>query len=257
MITSIVLTNTHKIGIDSNGKFMVGDTKVSIKEVPFVRYRFNKFGETELNYIGKMKNIFKHSSHMVEITISEDTPKILDAIEEKLQNIIRFIYVPVVDSHVTDGFDESTLKLVELLDDYDFDRVMLKDNTTTLHAVAAAKLKKEIADTIDVNVKDIGICQSPLSFNGEACLTAVKARELSAEYAENDEVALPSANHECMNCCGCIRYHVIDSDVAAPVSKTTKGTKKKTSNKNKEPKKNNGTAEQKEVKSKGLTFIQF
>lgn len=256
MITSIVLTNTHKVGVDSNGKFMVGETKVSIKDVPFVRYRFNNFGDAELNYISQMKNIFKHSSHMVEITISEDTPKILDAIEEKLQNIIRFIYVPVVDSNVTDGFDESTLKLVELLDDYDFDRVMLKDNTTTLHAVAAAKLKKEIADTIDVNVKDIGICQSPLSFNGDACLTAVKARELSAEYAENDEVALPSANHECMNCCGCIRYHVIDSDVAAPVSKTTKGTKK-ASNKTKEPKENNGTAEQKEVKSKGLTFMQF
>ena len=41
MITSIVLTGEYSIGIDKNDRFQVGDKKISLKEVPFVRYRFD------------------------------------------------------------------------------------------------------------------------------------------------------------------------------------------------------------------------
>lgn len=257
MITSIVLTDTHKVGLDSYGRFMVGEEKVSIKEVPFVRYRFDKFDDAELDYIGHMKKTFKHSSHMVEINISENTPQILDSIEDKLDNIIRYIYVPVTDENVTDGFTDEIIEMIEAIEDYDFDRIMLKDNSTTLYNIAASRLKGEIADILDIKASDIGVCQSPLSFGGDACLTAVKARELSAEYAENDEVALPSANHECMKNCGCIRYNVIDSDVAAPVTKNNKRKKKKQANNGEKQEDKTDANGGKVSKSKGLPFIQF
>lgn len=245
MIISIALSDKHKIGLDNHDRFLVDDTKVSIKEVPFVRYKFKQYGDAEIAYIKQMKNIFKHSAHMVEIELSGDTSYVLHKIEENIDNIIRFIYVPINDSHVTDGLDEQTEELLEAIEDCDYDRIMIKDESQTLYSLAASRLKKQIADATDFSVKEIGICNSPLSFHGDACLTAVKARELSAEYAENDEVALPSANHENMNTCGCIRYHLFTSDVQAPISKKT--ATKTTENK----------AKPRETSPKGIMDIRF
>ncbi len=245
MIISIALTDKHNIGLDSYDRFLVGEEKVSIKEVPFVRYRFENYGEAEIDYIKRMKDIFKHSSHMVEITLDGNTAELLDKLEDDIESIIRFVYVPIDDTTVTNGFTAETEELLDSIADSDFDRIMIKDNSKTLYSVIAERLKKEISEITDHPIRDVGICQSPLSFHGNACLTAVKARELSAEYAENDEVALPSANHENMNTCGCIRYHLFTSDVAAPISaRQAKNGDKKDS-------------KPREVKPKGVVDIQF
>ena len=52
------------------------------------------------------------------------------------------------------------------------------------------------------------------------------------KYSAVADVALPTANHQCMNCCGCIRYIVIDSDTVAPIETASKqkATKAKTEN---------------------------
>lgn len=232
MITSIVLTGTHKIGIDSYGKFMVGDVKVSTKEVPFVRYRFDNFADKELDYIKEMKKTFNFSAHMAEVTIGEDTVETLNKIGN-IGNIVRFVYIPVDDTDVLDGFSEEKMELFKSILGINIDRLMLKDKSTNLDTVASLRLKKQLNTLLNIPVGEIGVCSSPLSFDGKnACLTAVKARELSAEYAESDEVALPSSNHECMNCCGCIRYHLFNCDVEAPIAKKgTGGTKTSTKEK--------------------------
>lgn len=237
MIISIALTDKHKVGVNDSGKFYVETFNkegkleqkvVSIKDVPFVRYKFSQFNQEELDYIEKMQGVFKHSSHMVEIDLDKNTEKLLDDLEDKYPNIITFVYVPVTDDVVANGLSEETKELLENIGGAFFDRIMLKDLSTTLHSGAIHRLKKEVSQLSDFQLKEIGVCGGPMSFSGEACLTAVKARELSAEYAENDEVALPSANHESMNTCGCIRYATINKDVDAPPNKTrnTKVTKK-------------------------------
>lgn len=253
MITSIALKDTYNIGIDASGKFLLGETAVSIKDVPFVRYRFRSFGGEQLDYIEKLMTKFKYSSHMLELELAKDTAEVLNNIENRMENVIRYVYVSVEDRHVLEGFDAETLEMLEGIDDSDYDRLMLKDNSDTLHGEAAARLKKEIVEVLGIDIREIGVCSSPLSFSGEACLTAVKARELSAEYAENDEVALPSANHECMNCCGCIRYSVVDADIKAPVKKvvnnpnTQKGTGKKKA----------GTSDKSKAKPQGIKMFRF
>ena len=242
MNTSIVLTDKHSIGVDSNGKFMVKDAKVSIKEVPFVRYRFSEYNDDDLRYIETMKRKFNYSSHMVEITLGENTKAVIDKISQ-IENIIKFVYVPIDDEDVLNGLGEEKLALLENIADEFFDRLMLKDKSNNLDAIGSIRLKKQLGEIFDMDYSDIGVCSSPLSFDGKnACLTAVKARELSAEYAENDEVALPSANHECMNTCGCIRYHVFENSVAEPSTKKGKDA----------PKEENKTKKTKETKQKGF-----
>ena len=108
---------------------------------------------------------------------------------------------------------------------------MLVDKTTNLDMVNAKKIISKLAKELTVKQEDIGICSSPLCMNGElACLTSLKARELAAIYSSNTEVALPSANHQCMNCCGCMRFFDINSDTVAPEDKVVKKAKSVSSN---------------------------
>lgn len=225
MVTSIVLTGTHKVGIDTHGKFMVDKVKVSIKDVPFVRYRFNEFNSNEYEYIEEMKKKFSYSAHMAEINLNKDTKEVINTIRE-MKNIVTYVYMDIEDTDVLEGISEEKLNLLIQLNGVEFDRLMLRDKSTTLDMVAATRIRKQLGSLFGVDTNDIGICSSPLSFDGtSACLTAVKARELSAKYCETTEAALPSSNHECMNCCGCIRYYVFDGDVAMPVSSKTGGSK--------------------------------
>lgn len=233
MITSIVLTGTYSIGVDQFGKFFANNIKVSVKDVPFVRYRFENYTDKELSYIREMKEKFKYSSHMAEIMLSNKTPSEIDALDD-IPNVIRYIYVTVTDVEVTAGFSVEQIEMLKSLGDRFYDRLMIKDKSTTLDVVASFKLKKALSDITGMSVDEIGVCSSPLSFNqGNACIDALRAKQLSAEYAESDEVALPSANHECMNCCGCIRYCVLSADVAAPEGKKSNSAVKDTSNESK------------------------
>lgn len=230
MVTSILLKGEYSIGVDGHEKFQINGKKISLKEVPFVRYRLQEYTENTADYINKMKEIFKYSAHMVEITAVKGARRILDYLLEKVENLIVYIYVPVDDTAVQNGLSPEMFDILTEFEGATFDRIMIKDISTSLHLVSANRIRNQIATKMMANASSIGICSSPLSFNsGEACLTAIKARELSAMYSDNDECALPTANHECMPCCGCIRYMEVTSNLAAPV--TVEKVKSESSNK--------------------------
>ena len=112
----------------------------------------------------------------------------------------------------------------------------------------AKKIIKHTAKTLSVAENKVGICSSPLCMQDNlACLTAVTARELAAVYATAKDLVSPSANHQDMNTCGCIRYMVINSDIEAPAD--TKSEKKV-----KEPKESKEPKTPKSIKSKN-TYV--
>lgn len=220
MIQSIVMRGMHHIGTDQKGKFNIGDIKTSIKEVPFVRYRFEHYTAQEIAYIKRMMGQFDSSTHLVEVSLSDQTHAELSAIADQIEDIAVFIYVPIINEEV----ESEKLSIVnqvnlESIKNDMYDRIMLKDLSSTLYVVSANMLKSQISAITGFESADIGICSSPLSFGPECCLTAVRARELATLYSKKDDGALPSSNHECMGRCGCIRYSEINSDIMAPPSK--------------------------------------
>lgn len=214
MITSIAVDGKHHIGMDSYGRFMLNGLKVSKKRVPFVRYRFDKYGEEEIQYIKSMQEKFSMSAHMAEVTIGEDVKEQLEAVRS-LENVALFVYLDIYDEDVATGLSDERRELVKLLVGEKIDRLMVRDRSTTLFTVAAERLKKEIQG-LGVKISDIGICQSPLSTGGNQCLSAVKAREIAAKYGAPDDMPLPTANHEGTATCGCIRYYLISESISAP-----------------------------------------
>jgi hypothetical protein len=223
MISSIVVTGTYNIGMNSAKKIKVDNNVLSVeKEIPFIRYRFDKYEETEYEYIKNMMQQFSISTHLAEIKLNENSSKIIDELTEKVGSIAKYIYIEVTDTDVANGaLTEETLNMFETVAEKDVDRFMFKDKSSTLDTVATKKFIKQCMTNHKftgsrLSESKFGVCSSPLSFGEMACLTAVKARELMSIYSKVSDVALPSANHQCMNCCGCIRYMVVTSDLEAP-----------------------------------------
>jgi len=216
LITSIAVDGKHHIGMDSYGRFDLDGVKVSKKKVPFVRYRFDCYGEEEVQYIRSMQDKFSFSAHLAEITLSSEFKTQLEVIR-KLENVAIFVYLDIYNEDVATGLCDERRELVKLMVGEKVDRLMVRDRSTSLFTVAADRLKREIRD-LGVDIADIGICQSPLSIGGNQCLSAVKAREIAAKYGAPDDMPLPTANHEGTATCGCIRYNLIKESIVGNTS---------------------------------------
>lgn len=247
MVTSIVLTDCYSIGINGSKKFKVNDNVLSVeKDIPFVRYRFNQYTDREFEYIKNMIQKFSNSTHLAEIKLDERTVEIVKYIEENISNMAKFIYIDITDDAVLNGTVGDEIKdLLEPVVEFDIDRVMLRDKSTKLDTVAAKRIITDLGTEFDLDDEMIGICSSPLCFGEWACLTAVKARELMSKYNNLSDVALPSANHQSMNTCGCIRYMIISENLEAPSDgkiKKEKTAKTPSEKKEKAPAKPKGPA---------------
>lgn len=235
MISSIMLTGKHCIGVNTSGKIKVGDTILSVdKEIPFVRYKFESYDDADIEYIEQTMKKFKTSTHLVEIKLNEQSAEVLDKLTSKFNNVAKFIYFDVTDEEVMNKqISEEKLSLLDKVYKYHVDRYSLVDKTSCLDSMTVTAFKKALNQRFGIKADNVGICSSPLSQGENACLTAVKARELMSIYSATADVALPSANHQDMNTCGCIRYMVVNSDIEAPAdTKAAKSSEKKT----KEPK---------------------
>ena len=274
MVTGILLTGTYNVGINTNGKLKTPNgTTISINDVPFVRYRFNQYGPAEMEFIQNNMKRFQ-CLNIIDIELNSQTCNILEDIENRELNIAKFIMIPITNEEILHGLSSDVMEYLDNLSGYEVDRIVLKDVSNNSFPEALNRFRSEIAKmsslrSMGIKELNIGICGGPYCFSGDACLTAVRARELMAKYSERKDDVVPSANHEgkldnvnfegCTNTCGCIRYHVYKHDVEAPAikkeaketsenSSDTKEEKKETVKKEKEPK---------VVKPKGYTTIAW
>lgn len=243
MVTSIVLTGRHTLNVNSFNKLKAGDNIISIeKDIPFVRYRFGVYADADFQYIISTMDKLKYSTHLIELNLDTNTVTNLEWIKNNIANIARFIYIDVTDEDVArGGLTTDTLNLLMGIVQYNVDRVMLKDKSTKLDIVTAKKIIDALSKQTGIKRDNFGICSSPLSFGDMCCLTAVRAREIMAVYSLIADVALPTANHQCMNRCGCIRYIVIDSDTDV-ISESKANLKKESKSKQSKSTKNNSSA---------------
>ena len=243
MVTSIVLTGRHTLNVNSFNKLKAGDNIISIeKDIPFVRYRFGVYNDEDFQYIISTMDKLKYSTHLIELNLDTNTATNLEWLKNNITNIARFIYIDVTDEDVTrGGLTTYTLNLLMGIVQYNVDRVMLKDKSTKLDIVTAKKIIDALSKQTGIKRDNFGVCSSPLSFGDMCCLTAVRAREIMAVYSSIADVALPTANHQCMNRCGCIRYIVIDSDTDI-ISESKANAKKESKSKQSKSTKNNSSA---------------
>lgn len=228
---NLVLTGLFDIKVVNNKFSLYGET-VNINDVAYVRYRLNSFNSDEVDeYIGKIIEKFNVSSHLIEVPLSETSGADIERITNRYENVIPFLYIDITDDDV-EKYSLSSEKL-SLLDKFKesgafVERVMLKDKSSSLYTISGNKIREQVAKLLEMNSSDIGFCQSPLSLcDGNCCLTAERARKLSAQYNECDSASLPSANHEFKNDnnCACIKHTLVTCDLVDIADKKPKAVK--------------------------------
>lgn len=239
MITSIVVTGCYNIKNNSSNKIKIGENILSVeKDIPFIRYRFDNYGADELDYIDRMMKQFSASTHLAEIKLNANVLNTITLLSQRFNNIAKYVYIDITDEEIkTESLSAEKLQQLQSIKEFKIDRFMIKDRSTMLDNLSFRRVTKQLATLLGKNDDGLyGVCSSPLSFGDLCCLTAVKARELMSTYSSVADVALPSANHQCMNCCGCIRYMVVDSDLEAPSDGKVKTPKDETTKTVKAPK---------------------
>ena len=228
MLTSIVVPKMYQIETTKGGKFEVNGETLAIKDTPFVRYRFTRYSDEEIKYIKNMQEKFNRSAHLVEISLDGQTEEATATVLNNLNNICTFLYINVFDEGIKAETMEELVKISNTMSlglsgiVGVYDRIMLRDKTTSMNATQFNQIIEVVSGVTRYSKDKIGICSSPLSFNGMACLTAVRARELASIHCENGDLALPTGKHECMESCGCIRHIVLTSDILSGKEKVTK-----------------------------------
>lgn len=236
MITSLKVNGLFNIGVNSQELINVEGNNIKLSEIPFIRYNLDSYGTAEIEYIKSMMSKFSGSTHLIQVKLNENVNNSVAFLQtyasDILSKVAKFLYVDITSDEVINNcIDAQKLQnIVSTAGLIKFDRIMLVDNTTNLDMVHANRMRQDIAKSVNINLSKVGICSSPLCLEGElCCLTAVRARELISLYG-NAEMALPTANHQCMNCCGCIRFFEINSDLEAPALVEKANTKKSADN---------------------------
>jgi hypothetical protein len=251
MITSLKIMKPVEVAVGSAGKFKVnGGEALDIKDIPAVRYCFDKYGIDEVEFIKKMMGIFKHSVHVVEFSVHQ--PETYEAVHNEIQNVAFIAHFDITDelakSQVYSVDDQSVLAALRTVP---VNRLMLNDKSNSLDYIGMSALIKAASVVTGINARNIGICGSPYTDSSNCCMNAAIAREWSAKYNHVGEGALPSANHDNKDCgnCGCLRYEVVESDIIAVYSEAKKGFMNAPSGKAK-AEKSSDSAEPKEEKPK-------
>lgn len=254
MIVSLVLKDKQSINVGERGIFALKNTvrvgeqeeetkieKQNITDIPFVRYRFDKYDDSDIEYIKKLQGVFKYSAHLAEIVMGKDTTETVETVKkltESVDRLCRFVYIPVDDEFLAYVAENGAIpddleNALYDISDIGVDQICIKDKTSAAGLVQMNDVRKLLADIVLGNSRKyegIGICESPLTFVAEnsACLTAAKAREYMAIYCRDDlPQPTPSANHQCMSCCGCIRYVVVDEPIVPYETKKEAAVKAK------------------------------
>lgn len=244
MIKSLVLKGKYSIDVDQYERIEVDGKKLSLKDIPYVRYVFDCYDDDTIEYIKNSIKKFKYSVHIADVTFGVDAKntvaKLNEVFNTENMELFTMLIIPVTDEMVAGEItDAATLDMLTDLSDEDITRYVLRDNPNNIKIMSVlelSNLKKLIIRTTGCKESDISICGSQFS-KQFGCLRASFVRELQTYKSEDIEVPLVPEGHEGNgDYCGCTRYSLVTSDIKVTMSETTV-KEKKSSEKSSEPKK--------------------
>lgn len=226
MIYSLMVRGPVVVRPNSKGKLNVPTGRVSIEgkpeviktsveELVSIGYWFNpeQYGALP-QYVDNMRKVFQCSLPVVHLVWCEQALAVLRAFHQWFTTVPVILHVPVTDMDMADGARAKVYEVADshIGDEAVVDRLMIDDCTTSLYTVDAEKMRKLFASAVGLKISDIGICGSPLSDRELCCLSARLDREWSVPYG-GSYMVLPSANHQSMDTCGCLRFVNVIQDV--------------------------------------------
>lgn len=229
----------YNIGLDGNNRVEIDDKKVSIKDIPYLRYKFDQYGDAEVEYIESSMKKFPYSVHIADIKLGADTNSICEKLNDKFNtnedgdvNLIMFIDVDVDADTVEKcelpgGIDE----MLKDIDQSYVERFIVRDcDQAIVDKSRADKFIKYLHTEFGIDNRTIALCGSILSGDkgySVGCLPASVVRDLQTLKSDDVELPLvPEGHQNCGGCCGCTRYKEVDSDIKVTKSERVSGNRK-------------------------------
>lgn len=215
MVTNLLFKSVFDVEVYKS-KFTLNNEINSTKEIPFLRFNLDNYDENAVAYIKGMLDKFEYSVGICEFSLRDTLLSELDTLGELEDTVAKILHIRVTNDDVANGgISEHDIELLNTLSNsvHKMDRVVLHDNSTVLNPVMISLMKKQICNTLGLKGENsVGLCGSPFSFDGSSCLTAEVARDLISIYGYNRDVKIPSANHQSMDSCSCIRHFEVVED---------------------------------------------
>lgn len=255
MISSLILTGRYNVGVNSSNRIMLNGEVTPLTDVPFIRYRFSDFGDENISFVKANMQHLHGPCHLAEYDISTMPKEQLEALND-IDGLAIYAYIDIDDADLATGIAAEKVEKLKSVSELYFDRLIIRDKSSMMYPLAADKITFALSDILGGAVKasDIGICCSPLTprtpnSESKACLSAVWARRLMADYIDNVDVATPTANHECCSdgCC-CIRAFTVTCDIPAPANDAKVADSGSSEKKSDKKANSDGAAEAKEAK---------
>lgn len=198
MITNIRFSNVVDVSPTSTEEFRLSDGEVISKStVPAVIYKLHNYYINELEFVKSQVALFDRSLHIAEVRYDGNYTQEITALKS-LEHVAIFLHIVLDDADVEQGTlsEEKATKLTHMKEDArlssGIDRVILEDQSTSLHTEVALKLRKAVAELTGVKEDIITLDNSPVIVpNTESgYLTALIARKLGAIYGQNENLVI-------------------------------------------------------------------
>lgn len=266
MIKSLRVHGKHKLCLDTLGRIEMDDKKVSIKDIPYVRFTFEGLCLTNvddyMNYMAECMEKFKYSVFIADVKFGEHTKEytvqLLKQLYERFNmvngedvdgiNLAVLLHIPFTKDDI-DALENNHEQLIsEKVKAVDY---IVNECGYMVHRWIIDDIDQEITNGFILNLitdvikhtcacgpEYVGVCGSPLLMAcGRAgrvgcCLPASVVRSLQVEKEGELEVALVTEGHEgTEGTCGCTQYLDVYSDILVTKQAKTgnggKGGKKK------------------------------
>ena len=234
MIKSLVLTGMFKIPV-SNEQIYVDGKKLALKDIPYIRYRFENYGEEEVNYIKECIQKFKYSVHIADITVKDGCAQTCDALDETFNNedinLFMFAIIKLTPGMTSGEISENLRDNLEQLSKREITKYVLKDdmfNSVVCRVDEYDAVRRLLMKITGLKSDKFSLCGSPFE-PGNGCLTASTVRQLQTYKEADIEIPLVPEGHENSGSCGCTRYEVVSCDLImkeATVAKKSNGEPK-------------------------------
>lgn len=172
------------------GKINTSQGWIRLRDIPLVKIKQREYNLISKSYLSYIKQVFTSSGVIVEYPIQ------IEGLAERLEELDGYIKFVVLDE-VT----ENNLRQLSRCKE-NIDRVIIKDKGT-LCLSELNKASERVSEVLGCNPKEVGVCNSPYSYYGRACLTALTARKLLSQVQTDGRCGTPSQLDETGDC-GCL-----------------------------------------------------
>ena len=231
----------YDVGVDSFARTEINDKKLSIKDIPYLRYKFinGAINEEQIEYIRKSQEKFPHSVHIIDVKLDEYAKGTIDTITEKFGTykngkVAILLDIPVKAGDIASEMlnDEKKSLIEQNISESVYRYILCDEDMEIVDNMRLDGILGWIIKTLKIKADRIGLCNAPIMassskygiHNLKGTLPASVVRDLQLYVNTDFEVPLVTEGHESRdNLSGCTAYYEVNDNIVSHETRKVPG----------------------------------